>query len=355
MKQISSADVHAIKVGELGLDPAALDLAATESLAAAIRRAASFLCPCPHRALVRSVTGPLRGLTDNPEAIEGRVEETLEALLSYGDLIESATELEEGKPSRHLLHAAAPSFVPRDSGATLLVGILSDTSMFPLEIANRIEHVNHVRRMTPEPGEKLAEILLEYGLLELSLEAWRSEPTRMTAAQYVGQLDEALSNMEPSRQIQGLTLLDPEKPVHYYRGRWVSPKKHTGKYVARRSQGFGADLWCYVQMKDGQPERMIDFPIWDSGVRGCDDAWRAQAALDAVRGTSQIFKIRPGLSDKWIIEFYSPVPAWARRRWDAVAEPMAASGCLFAYRITSSELDEEMRFLREALWLSEKV
>ena len=42
MKQITSTELHTIKVRELGLDPEALDLTSTESLAAAIRRAAAF-------------------------------------------------------------------------------------------------------------------------------------------------------------------------------------------------------------------------------------------------------------------------------------------------------------------------
>jgi hypothetical protein len=53
------------------------------------------------------------------------------------------------------------------------------------------------------------------------------------------------------------------------------------------------------------------------------------------------------------MEFFSPVPMWARRRWDAVGEPLTASGCLFAYRLAETELTEEVRFAREALWLDE--
>ena len=54
-----------------------------------------------------------------------------------------------------------------------------------------------------------------------------------------------------------------------------------------------------------------------------------------------------------MLEFFSPVPMWARRRWDAVGEPVSASGCLLAYRLAEAELAEEMRFTREALWLDE--
>jgi len=49
-------------VEALGLDPRSLDLASPEVLAAAIRRAASFLCPATPRALLGAVTDSLAGL-----------------------------------------------------------------------------------------------------------------------------------------------------------------------------------------------------------------------------------------------------------------------------------------------------
>jgi hypothetical protein len=54
-----------------------------------------------------------------------------------------------------------------------------------------------------------------------------------------------------------------------------------------------------------------------------------------------------------VLEFFSPAPAWARRRWDAIGEPVPSAGSLFAYRIPKAEIDEERRFAREALWLEE--
>jgi len=354
MKELTLNQVHALKVGELGLDAAALDLTATESLAAALRRAASLRCPCSARTLIREVSQPLRGLVNDSAALDERINETLEALVAYGDLIECATELDGDKPVRYLLHAAAPSFVPRSNGSVLLVGVLRDSAVFPVEIASRVEQVNHVRRLKPSGAEKLADVLIEYGLQELRTEDWSGEPTRLTPTQYERQLNDALGGVAPAREVPGLTILDPTAPVRYYRGRWTAPKKQSGKFVARRSQAYGADLWCYVQLRLGQPERMIDFPVFDNPWRGCDEAWRAQAAIDANRGQPQQYALRKAKGDQWIMEFFSPVPMWARRRWDGIAEPIAASSCLFAYRIAAAELEEERRFLQDSLWLSEK-
>jgi hypothetical protein len=46
----------------LALDPSALDLTSIEAIAGALRRAASFLCPCGAATLVRTVVRPLQGL-----------------------------------------------------------------------------------------------------------------------------------------------------------------------------------------------------------------------------------------------------------------------------------------------------
>src|SRR5207245_9270539 len=53
-----------------------------------------------------------------------------------------------------------------------------------------------------------------------------------------------------------------------------------------------------------------------------------------------------------IVDCFSPVPMWARRRWDAVGEPVASSGCLFSYKFTEREISEELAFARDRLWLT---
>jgi hypothetical protein len=76
-------------------------------------------------------------------------------------------------------------------------------------------------------------------------------------------------------------------------------------------------------------------------------------AIDAVRGAPQLFKITPGYKDAQIMRFFSPIPMWGRRRWDAVGEPVANGGGLFAYQFNRAELDEEIDFAKNALWLKE--
>jgi hypothetical protein len=354
MKQLTVAEVHAHKAAELGLDPTAVDLTKPEAFASALRRAASYLCPCSAATLVRAVVAPLRGIVPDLDAAKEFAESTLEALVAHGDVLEQPDLQGDGASARMLLYAAPGSFVIRQSGLVILLGVMGgQRSPLPSELARRIQYVEHVRRLSPLAGEDLRSELRQLGLIELTADTWLKPPRIGSAAQLVAASDFALDSVAPSREIPGLSLLDPTRPVSYYRGRWVELKSQSGCYVGRRVQAYGADLWCYVRLVNGQPERMIDLPRPGSTWRGCDEAWHLQMAIDAERGSRQHFRVSSGTGDSSVLEFFSPVPAWARRRWDAIGEPATIKGCLFAYRIARKELDEERRFARDALWLEE--
>lgn len=354
MRRLTAEQVHAQKIRELGLDPDALDLATPEGVAGALRRVASYFCPCSAATLVRAVVLPLRGLVPDIDQAKELVVRTLEAMISHGDVLEQP-EIQDGMQTACvLLYAAPASFVVRQSGLVVLLGIAADQlSPLPWELEQRIQYLGHVRRLSPlSATEDLRSELRQLGLLELPPDVWLKAPRSSTASQAIAESDRTLDIVPPSRDIPGLLLLDPTKPVRYYRGRWTEPKAQTGRFVARRQQAYGADLWCYVQTTNGQPERLIDLPQLGSRWRGCDEAWHLQMAIDARRGFPQQFRATPS-GDAVVLEFFSPVPAWARRRWDAIGEPVPSAGCLFAYRIPKAEIDEERRFTREALWLEE--
>lgn len=355
MKRLTAVEVHARKMLDLGLDPAALDLTSEEAISGALRRAAGFLCPCSASTLARSVVRPLRGLVPDMDNAKEMVEQSLEAIVAHGDIVEQHDLADDQQNSaRVLLYAAPLSFIARQSGMVILIGVPPDqASPLSEELSARIEYASHVRRITPRGNEDLRSDLTQVGLPELSYEAWLKAPAAERAVSHIANADRALDGVSPSRDIPGLEILDSERPVRYYRGRWCPPKSHSGRYVGRRSQAYGADLWCYVQLRNGSPERMIDLPHTGYRWRGCDAAWRLQMAIDAARGTPQRFRVRSGPHGGALLEFFSPVPAWARRRWDAVGEPVPSSGCLFAYYIPREELEEERRFCRDVLWIDE--
>ena len=348
IRRLSDTEVRASKVAQLGLNQTQLDLTSVEAIAAALRRAANFLCPCAWTTLVRGVVEPLRGLVDNMEDVRVLVRETLEALIAHGDFLE-LSDIEE-EATAVLLYAAPARFVARESGAVILLGVATPLSD---ELANRVEYVKHLRRLKPFAGEDLGVELRQLGFTEVTYDGWLGTLGAETAAQHLSRLNRPLDAAPPSGHVPGLSILDWERPARYYRGRWTSALSHSGRFVARRSQAYGADLWCYIEMRDGRPERLVDLPLADSQWRGCDEAWRLQMAIDAQRGQSQQFRVCSGPSGTFVVQFFSPVPMWAQRRLDAVGEPAPSSGCLFAYQLGTAELSEEVRFARDVLWLEQ--
>jgi len=297
----------------------------------------------------------LEGIVADVEILKDTVESTLEAIVAYGDLLENSDlAAEEERPRGVLLYAAPPSFVARESGAVLLIGITPDQrSPLPDELEARIEFVNHVRRLPSEAGDELQQELIQLGIIELPRDVWLKAPSAEEAAQHLARIGNLLESKSPSGGVPGLILLDPASSVRYYRGCWVEPQHQTGRFIGRRRQAYGAALWCYVQLRDGNPERFVDFPLTGSRSRGCDEAWRLQMAIDAHRGEPQRFRLRNGPRGTQILELFSPVPMWIQRRWDAIGEPVGTSGCLFAYRFHENEVSEELRYAREMLWLEE--
>lgn len=351
MRRLTSSEVHNNKIAELGLDQKALDLTSIEATAAALRRAAHFLCPCSATTLVRAVIEPLRGLVDDLEETKETIRETLEAMIAHGDFLEHRDiESDVSSHAAVLLYAAPPSFVSRESGAAILLGI----STPPLDnLTDRIEYVSHLRRLSPGFNEDLGLELEQLGFSEVPSDQWLRVPQRETPIQHLAYLDSLLDAAQPSGEVAGLSVLDWDRPVRYYRGRWTSADSLSGRFVARRSQAYGGDLWCYIEMKDGRPERLLDLPLPDSRWRGCDEAWRLQMAIDAYKGSAQVYRVHVSPGNSHVMQFFSPLPMWARRRLDTIGQLVSSPGCLFAYEFAKSELLEEVRFAKEVLWLEE--
>lgn len=352
MKLLQPSEVAALSVATLGLDPTAYPLTSPTAIATAIRRSASFLCPCTAPTLVNSVSSPLRGLTDEPNAVRAMIEDVLDQVIAHGDLFEFKDPNRGAASPLTTLYAAPCGFVPRSSGTVILLGVSADQlTALPGDLEARVQYAGHVRRLDPLPDEDLRHELRQLGLIEISADRWLKAPPSESAEHHLSRLDQALQAAPASGEVPGLALIDPSTPVGYYRARWTEPKRHTGHFVARRAQAYGAPLWCYVQMANGRAERFIDFPTAGSRWRGCDEAWRLQMAIDYQRRVPQRIRVRPGHSGTQRFDVLSPIPMWAQRRWDAVGERVDAKGCLFAIDIPAREADEEIRYSRDTLWL----
>ena len=312
-------------------------------------------CPTSRAALLRAVTGPLEDLVDEPDVLAQRADDVLEAVIAHGDLLELPEVASLGERPRTLVYAAPPAFVVRESGAVLLLGIAGEhVSLLPPQIERLVEHRGHVRILPADADPDIAPHLEDVGFMRLSERAWLDPPTPMTARGFVERFARALEQESVAGSIEGLRVVDPRSDPDYYRGRWTEVIPTTsGHLVGRRPQRFGADLWCYVALEEGQPRRFLDLPLGKTRYRACDEAWRLQAAIDATNGKPQRLRIRPGPAGRWIFDVFSPLPMWLARRWDAVGnQAQRSAGALLSYSFDSEDLGEEASFAGDMMWLA---
>jgi hypothetical protein len=322
-------------------------------LAALLRRSAGINCPCSRTTLRASVTESLQHLSQDETSLLDRIEEIIDALIVVGDLLE-LSDVVTGDPGARgtWVYAAPPSFVARRSGSIFLIGVVTDQDTFlPEALASRVAYEGFTRLIVQQPGEDLSADLREEGLQELSENVWLKCPRAEPAQEILAALERRLASQPPSGTIGDLQILDSAQPVTYYRGRWTAPRRHSGNFVARRPQEFGAPIWCFVTLEDAVPARLLDFPLKKTRWRGCDAAWHAQMALDFRHGHPQIYR-RRAADDGVRLDFLSPLPLWAQRRLMIFGRPVAAERSLMSYWLPSREAMIEERFLRERLWLS---
>ncbi len=353
MRQLSPAEARRDVVRALGLDPEAFGPTAVEFLAEALRRAAGLLCPCAPALLKSAVVEPLRALVVEGEDLDEAVSDALDALLVYGDLLECADAADAEASSRRLIYAAPPGFVCRESGVTLLVGVAPDArQILPDDLQRDVRRFGHARALPADTDA--ADRLEALGLREIEASRWLRAPQSEGAARYRSRFDDALARAGLSGEVPGLTIVDPTKPRRFYRGRWAPPRAQSGRFLGRRSQAYGADLWCYVEVEAGVPRRLIDLPALAPHARAFDEAWRLLAAMDALDADPPRYSVAPEPESQCaILELTFPLPTWARRRLDIIGEAVARRGALIAYRVPDAEVAEELEFLRSMLWMRE--
>jgi hypothetical protein len=368
MKVLSRDDVVTLTAANLGVEPKLLF--SSEGISAALRRAAGYRCPCTRADLIQAVREAFTGLApDTPRAPEDPqaepesdpVDSALEALVAHGDILEEWDIRGEAASSvpfgsrRVLLYAGHPRFVWRDPARTaLILGIVPDhRSPVDAALDERIQNCGHLRALTQMEGEDLPGRLEALGLARISEEAWMRSPRPEPAPQRV---QWARTHLKPAPGgLETFRILDPRRPVRFYRDRWVVPSDQSGLFVARRPQGYGSDLWLVVQMEKGNVTHVLDLPTTGSRLRGCDEAWHLQAAIDAAAGNPQVYRVRTAGAHGFI-DLFAPLPAWAQRRFDLFGTPAPREdrgpGSLFTYRFMARDVDSEAQFLQQFLWMA---
>lgn len=353
VERVDPARVASEAVEALGLDADSLDLRSDEALAASVRRAASFLCPTPPGRLVRAVTEVLAGLPTFEEDSKAQVERLVEALVSYGDLLELPMD-DSGGTRRHLF-LGPPAYVRRSRGCVLLGVRPEGAPLISEELLGNVDYNAHLQFILSHDSGPVDELLAGEGLMELRADQWLKAPRELAPGKLVDLYARRLDAAGPSGDIEGLRVIDPTSNVGYYRGRWRPLKPaDNGRFVARRPQAFGADLWCFTEIVNGEVARLIDLPLESPLSRGSDEAWRLQAALDALAGGPQQLRVST-LQGKpvAVLDVVSPLPSWSQRRLDLVGTPVPRRrGALFSYALSQDDVDEETHFLESMMWLS---
>jgi hypothetical protein len=352
VKRAEPAQVAESAVRALDLSDAGVDLFAPEALAASVRRAASFLCPTTRWRIIQSVLEVLDGLPGWSEATRTDLEAMLDSLVGYGDLLELPASASDSAGRQIFL--GPPCFVARESGSCLLVGVRPDgAALVGDELSALIEYERHARIIRPDGSMDIADMLAATDLRELSPAQWLQGPREATASVIVDDHLRRLQAAGPCGDIENLKIIDTSAPVTYYRGRWRPVASgDDGYYVGRRPQAFGADLWCFAAISGGHPVRLIDLPLGMSLAPAADEAWRLQAALDALADHPQRVRVRDGAGTPGL-DFFSPLPSWAQRHLDVAGKPLLRSaGALFSYAVPREDVHEELRFLRDMLWMT---
>lgn len=352
IQQISNEEVVNLSRLALGL-PGEAGIHDEAFLAALVRRAAGILCPCSERTIIREVLESLNRLNEDATELAADVETAVEKAMIAGDLLEFG-QATIGDPSAKgtWVFAAPPSFVARPSGSIFFMGIAPDEpSPLPPFLNSRIIYERHYRLIHPEPSEDLALILRELGVLELSEQSWLKLPKEEAAKNFLDRLERELMAQSFSGTVPDLLILDSALDPMYYKGRWTTPRRETGCFVARRPQAYGAPLWGFAHLSDGALDKFLDFPPRRDRWRGSDFAWHLQLAIDSCLGAPQKYRRRQGPNGA-CLDFFSPLPLWAERRLAIIGRPAERARCLFSYQFPERELAAEEAFLQKRLWLA---
>lgn len=351
MRLASIKDVEAVTVSSLGFNIDCADLLTPEVLAALIRKTASFECPCPPALLAKSIYRLLEPLCPD-DTLKDTVRGTINSVTSYGDLVE--THESSDTASNFLLYLAAPSFLQVSDGLFLLFGVTPDgEDMTPPDLRQRVEPVMYSRRLAVQDPTECRDTLLQAGFESLKHDSWLRCPPHRPASESIALYDDALSKSGPPGTPEDVILIDPSQPVNYYTGRWTKLKKQTGRFLGRRSQTYGAQLWCYLEVSNGLVTRLLDFPLFETHWRAFDEAWHLLQAIDAASGHPQGFRVRKvSQKDMAAMDLFSPVPTWATRRWDAVGLRSMPNSSLMSYIFPEPRIDAECSFAAERMWLT---
>ena len=156
--------------------------------------------------------------------------DTLDALNAHGDLAEGADI--SGESAGRLIYLVPPSFVEiSPTNALLLGGAPDGTYPLPECLIPNMDAINYFRKLRIDDRLLTLELLTQAGFFRIDAEVWLKAPPKSSPAAQVGRYDAMLEKSGPAGALEGVSILDGQRPVNYYRGRWSPLKLQTGKFV----------------------------------------------------------------------------------------------------------------------------
>lgn len=349
--QISSDEVLGGLRSTLGVPPESAPQLDEPLLGELVRYGAGILCPCSQPRLSVGIAECLQHLGIPLDELRTRVDTAIEALTVRGELVElrrDASDEWEGGTVRLIL--TPPRFVVRPSGSIFVLGAVPDHAAFlPRSLVQNIRHDGYLRVLDPVLKRDLRKELKAHRVQELKNAEWLAAPKEVSLDALIESIEARLDAQPHAGAFGSIEILDSNRPVTYYRGRWKTPRRESGVFVARRPQEYGSPLWCVARLETGSVRRFVDLPQ-DVRSRACDEAWHLQMAYDHRRGGPQRYRLERS-GDRIRFDFFSPLPKWAERRLLAIGRQVPPRKCLSSYCLPDAEAEAEERFIRDRLWL----
>jgi hypothetical protein len=319
-----------------------------EGLAEFTRHVASFECPCSERHLRQSLMVLATDLHQNDFNLD-TMKDLVDGLLDQGDLV----EVTDSEDDCRLIGLRAPSAFAISKDKVILLGLMPDgANPLPTALRSKRQLRGYARLLFVENSSDALNKLHSSGFLVISEKEWGQMPNELNARRHLASYTARFRSDTPVGQIEGLSLLDSSRPVTHYRSRWDATASADGDFIARRQRKYGNDAWAFVRIRQNVPVSLLDFPTKGSAFRACDEAWHLQQAIDYERGQAQRFRVVAEKDAEHFLEFFSPIPQWAHRRFAVLGEHTARKGCLFSYRFPCANVADEIKFAETRMWLA---
>ena len=348
---LSEEQVAATLARRLGLVGGPGSLGSVAGVAAMCRYVAEMECPCTTRRVVRRVEDMMKGLVE-PADLEESVVDVLERVIGIGDLVQVAAAPSPGGSAQGEVALGPARFVEVTERTLLLLGLEPEgQTLLPESLVSRIEQRGELRLLTTVAGQREADVLGDAGYLRIDRATYINAPTPATAAQVVTEMEARLDTAPYAGPVQGIEVVLPTAPGGFYRGRWGAPGKASARTLGRRPQRFGSPLWCYLELVNGVPGRLLD--LGTDRRRGCDEGWRLLMALDATQGRPQKYRVTPIAEGERVrLDVFMPLPQWCQRYMLLVANPQTrAAGALLSFALREDELPTVSGFLEAHCWM----